>query len=492
MQRRGLASATGSVAAIGIADLEQAARHGSGTEVEVRGWIAPFRTEAAARYFALVEEAPCCIGCLPREPARRLEVFARMPVPITGARVRLKGHLVRLADGDEAGWRFQLRDAQLVVMPEEEDASGGNFTRRRVLHAATLACIAAGALPACVQTTGPVPSSGAADARKALQDMVTVDVHSHAGGVIGVRRVESHAAFTPVADPMREGGMAVLCLAIVSDAPTHHVVMPEHRIRPFRDPAPGELYAYGQQSFMRVHELIRQQQLLLVTRADDLAHARAQRPAIVVSAEGGDFLEGQPDRVEEAFARWQMRHLQLTHYRVNELGDIQTEPPVHGGLTAVGAEVVRRCNSLGVVVDVAHGTYDLVKQAAAVARKPLVLSHTSLAAHPGPHSRQITPEHARVIAGTGGLVGIWPPASIFPDMASLAGGMARMADVVGIDHVALGTDMRGLVGPSTFDSYRDLPALAEALLDHGFQTAEVQKILGGNYLRVFSECMVGS
>jgi hypothetical protein len=64
----------------------------------------------------------------------------------------------------------------------------------------------------------------------------------------------------PVADPMRDGGMAVLCLAIVSDSPTHHVTA-EKRIRPFRDPAPGELQAYGEQSFQRLHELARTQGL---------------------------------------------------------------------------------------------------------------------------------------------------------------------------------------------------------------------------------------
>ena len=103
-----------------------------------------------------------------------------------------------------------------------------------------------------------------------------------------------------------------------------------------------------------------------------------------------DFLEGRIERLEEAYRRWTLRHLQLTHYRVNELGDIQTEPPVHGGLTDFGAAVIRGCNRLGIVVDVAHGTLDLVKRAAAITAKPLVLSHTSLTSRPGPHSRQIT------------------------------------------------------------------------------------------------------
>ncbi|MFL6628580.1 MAG: membrane dipeptidase [Vitreoscilla sp.] len=118
-------------------------------------------------------------------------------------------------------------------------------------------------------------------------------------------------------------------------------------------------------------------------------------------------------------------------------------------------------------LNVAHGTYDLVRQASSVTDKPLVLPHTSLAAAPGPHSRLIAPDHARAIAGTGGVIGIWPPASIFPDLPALAVGVARMADVVGIEHVALGSGMNGLVGPSTFASYRDLPALTDACCSMG-------------------------
>ncbi|MBV8605407.1 MAG: membrane dipeptidase [Pelomonas sp.] len=288
---------------------------------------------------------------------------------------------------------------------------------------------------------------------------------------------------------MRDGGMAVLCLAIASDSPTPHVTA-DQRIRPFRDPAPGELLAYAEQSFARVHELARDQGLRVVRAAGELDAARGSDPAIVVTAEGGDFLEGSVAALDEAYERWALRHLQLTHYRVNDLGDIQTEAPVHGGLTPAGAAVIRRCNRLGVVVDVAHGTYELVRQAAALTDKPLVISHTSLAAAPKPRSRLISPDHARVIAGTGGVIGIWPPTAIFPDLAAIAAGIARMADVVGAAHVGLGSDMNGLVGPSALRSYRDLPALADALRRCGFGVDELRGILGGNYARVFRASVV--
>src|SRR5262249_31583668 len=151
--------------------------------------------------------------------------------------------------------------------------------------------------------------------------------------------------------------------------------------------------------------------------------------------------------------RWHLRHLQLTHYRPNEVGDIQTEAVVHGGLTEFGAEVIRRCNSRGIVVDIAHGTLDLVKKAASVTTKPLILSHTSIVGTPRPFSRLITAEHAKVVAATGGVVGVWPALFALKDLPAMVTNMARMADAAGVDHVGFGTDMQGIVGGSLFENY---------------------------------------
>src|ERR1041385_6546882 len=97
------------------------------------------------------------------------------------------------------------------------------------------------------------------------------------------------------------------------------------------------------------------------THAAAPQEARTNGPTMIVAVEGADFLEGALAPLEAAHRDHRLRQLQLTHYRVNELGDIQTLPPVHGGLTAFGADVIRACNRLGIVVDVAHGTYELVK-----------------------------------------------------------------------------------------------------------------------------------
>jgi membrane dipeptidase len=119
-----------------------------------------------------------------------------------------------------------------------------------------------------------------------------------------------------------------------------------------------------------------------VLTPDDLEAARvAGKPALIGTIEGGQFMEGRLGRLREVYDRG-IRHLQLVHYMPSDLGDQQTEDARWGGLTPLGADVVRECNRLGIVVDVAHGTMALVQQAAAATSVPFVLSHTSLARGP--------------------------------------------------------------------------------------------------------------
>ena len=460
-----------------------------GESVELSGWMIPLDPLAdSVDYFLLSADEPCCGGCVPRNPTTSIEVQAAAPIAPQAEALTLRGRFLRLVD-DPAGWRYRLVDARPLDRPEP---SPRTFSRR-----AFLASGAALGLSACApgrfggyteaHDSGAQTESVPAPAWQPPAGALTIDMHSHGGRVTVSRNpaIGAHRPFIPLAAPMRAGGMHVVCLAIVTDTTVTRVADNRKRFEAWRDPQPGELYALGQTEFQRAHQLIEREQMRVVTDTATLTASASLGPCAIISAEGADFLEGQVDRVDEAYSQHQLRHLQLTHYRVNELGDIQTEPPVHGGLTDMGAQVIRRCNALGIVVDVAHGTYDLVKRAADTTTKPLVLSHTALSAHPHARSRLITADHARVIAGTGGVIGVWPSSGSFKDLHAMAEGVKHMADVVGVEHVGLGTDMLGFISPPVFHSYEQLPDLAGALLQAGFSPAEVGAILGGNYRRVF-------
>jgi len=480
-----------------------------GKIVDLCGWMIPLDPTAdQADYFLLAADAPCCGGCLPRDPLSSIEVFAAAPCAPQEQAVTFRGRLERLTD-DPAGWRYQLIDARALDLDVQSAprsasrraflASGAalglaacapgrfaSYTEKQDAGATTASAAASSTQPADGQASAAATSDGPPAWR--TTDTLTIDMHSHAGRVTVSRdpALGANRPFLPLAAPMQAGGMNVICLAIVTDTTVTHVTADRKRIEAWRTPEDGELYALGQAEFKRAHELIEREQMQVVTNMASLATNSKAGPCVIIASEGADFLEGRLDRVDEAYTQHQLRHLQLTHYRVNELGDIQTEPPVHGGLTDFGADVVRRCNQLGIVVDVAHGTYDLVKRAADTTTKPLILSHTALSAHPKERSRLITADHARVIADTGGVIGVWPSSGTYRDLQGMADGMRRMADVVGVEHVGLGSDMLGFISPPVFRSYEQLPALADALLTAGFSNEEVGMVLGGNYHRVFA------
>ncbi len=423
-----------------------------GKAVEVSGFPVTILPTPTADRFLLTAEPGCCAGCVPNNPLAVIEVVADRPLRLGNGALRLSGTLQVSSDAD--AWRYQLHAAD--VMP--------GVSRRAVLAASPLFCLPATAM---AQAT----------------DGAAVDIHSHAGNLI--RAAFGRDSLLDVASPMRSGGLSVMCLAIVADSPV--IGASSGRIRPNRDPRAGELYTFSKGSFAKVHEIARNQSMPIVRTAADLRAARASQPSVIVTSEGADWLEGKIERLDEAYQRWQLRQLQLTHYRPTELGDIQTEPAVHGGLTDFGAEVIRRCNTLGIVVDIAHGTFDLVKRAVATTTKPLVLSHTALSDRPYPWTRLITSDHARAVASTGGVIGIWPVAQV-ANVSAYAENIARMVDVVGVDHVGIGTDQLGLLGPSCLPSYTDLPQLAAALSTR-FMPPEISKLLGGNYRRVFEICI---
>jgi len=353
------------------------------------------------------------------------------------------------------------------------------LTRRRLLGGAA-AALGAWSLGGCGGIHGRRLEDLDPRVPALLASATSVDFHSHAAGA-GNARVPRF----DLADHMRRGHLSAVCLCHSADGPVIRRPVGEGRIRQYRDPEPGELHAHTERRLAFMDALVAQHGMTRVLTPDDLEAARvAGRPALIGNIEGCQFMDGRLERVGEVYDRG-IRHLQLVHYMPSDLGDQQTEDPRWGGLSPLGADVIRECNRLGIVVDVAHATFELVQQAAAVTTVPFVLSHTSLARGPlSAHTRLISGEHARLMAQVGGVIGVWPSGSSFVDARDWVAGIARMVDVAGVDHVGIGTDMEGGVN-EVWDDYADLPAVADLLLRQGFSPEDAGKLLGGNYVRVF-------
>ena len=178
------------------------------------------------------------------------------------------------------------------------------------------------------------------------------------------------------------------------------------------------------------------------------AHDQGQ-PTIIQAVEGAHFLEGKLERLEAAYGRG-LRLLDLFHDHDAEppLGDLYTEPAHLGGLTELGATVIKECNRLGIVVDLNHASADTVAAALKVSSQPVLFSHTGLDTRLGSNERMgqmmkarlLSKEHAKVIADAGGVVGVWT--HLVDSPAEYVQAVKDMVDAVGIDHVGIGTDTK--------------------------------------------------
>ena len=349
------------------------------------------------------------------------------------------------------------------------------------LPLASIGAILAGQVGPLGSTEAARTAENASAALDVLRKSISIDVHSH-GGKTGI--ASKALPSRDLADAMRAGSLAVACLADVPDWPVLGRSA-EGALAAIRAPEPGELYGYHLGRLAWIDELVTHYGVRRALCATDLEAAHsAGEPAIIADVEGLDFLDMKLERLEEAHQRG-IRHVQLVHYTPNDIGDFQTGAVTHQGLTEFGAEVIRACHRLGFVCDVAHATEDMVKQTVKVATKPLLLSHTAVlgsrAMGPTPLTgRQISRDHARAIADTGGSVGIW---HFFPSLDRYVDGLKEMAEIVGVGHVSIGTDQfdpRGCV-----EDYTRWVHLVAAMLRGGFTPEDAGKILGGNYLRIF-------
>lgn len=266
---------------------------------------------------------------------------------------------------------------------------------------------------------------------------------------------------------------------------------------------------------------------------------KAKTPIVIQSVEGGHFLEGKIERLKVAYDRG-LRHFGLLHDNDASvpLGDVFTNPPQWGGLTAFGAEVIRECERLGILIDLSHCDNNSINAALKIAKKPVLVSHSGLNTRLGNNEmmskmmlpRLITKEQAKIVAGNGGVIGVWTHLAEKP--SDFAENIKGMVDVVGIDHVAIGTDTKMTpayhspndnwvqsqnkpkqdkntdkghqseqnsgkqqqkhIEKTTNTNWADQKrgfyySVVESLLNAGFGENEIGKIGGGNYCRIFGE-----
>jgi membrane dipeptidase len=228
-------------------------------------------------------------------------------------------------------------------------------------------------------------------------------------------------------------------------------------------------------------------QLRLITTPSDIDRLLADRKNGVsvvggmLSIEGLHDLEGKIENLDVLYAAG-FRMAGLTHFFDNDVAG-SMHGVGKGGLTPLGRQAVSRMEALGMIVDLAHASHATVADVLAIATRPVVFSHGGVQAT-CKVNRNLTDDEVRGVARTGGVIGIgyWQGAICSTKPEGVARAVAHIRDLVGIDHVGLGSDFDGST-TTGFDASQ-VAAVTQALLDGGFSEPDIRKVMGGNVLRV--------
>lgn len=362
---------------------------------------------------------------------------------------------------------------------------------------------------------------------------IGIDTHNHIDVPLDTNELPGPKA--ELAAEMKTSGLAAICMTFATDYK--------------RNIQPGEAYQRFLNGLTAMDDLLRDNNIQRSYNLGDIQAAHKKKQATVIqSIEGCHFLEGKIDRVEVAYKRG-IRHLGLLHDSdaAVPLGDVYTNPATFGGLTNFGTEVIKACNKLGMLVDLAHSSNDTINAALKIVEHPVIISHTGLNTQLGENAtmakmmapRLISKEQAKIVADAGGVIGVWTHLSDTP--LNYAKNIRAMVDVTGIDNVCIGTDTKltppyrspnnGLapkqtdnttkpndkpgiqgntkkndggpggnngkrIGERTNEAWADEKegfyyVVVDALLKTGFNEMDIAKIGGANYLRIFAAVTKG-
>ena len=250
-------------------------------------------------------------------------------------------------------------------------------------------------------------------------------------------------------------------------------------------PKPGEAFELSADRLKRLQQTVELGYAIHAdTPADVLAARERNEVAVMPALEGADALEGKIENLYEMH-RMGLRLIQLIHFRNNELGHMQTWPYSPGGLTDFGREVVREANRLGIIIDMAHANNETMMDVLEISEHPVIFSHGGVRKFTE-HDRAVTDQEIRAIADKGGIIGIWPHGRHIATVELMVDYMEHVIDVGGIDHVGIGSDLRGVSAYSKgFDEEANFRAIGVELLNRGYSDEDVGKVMGGNFFRVW-------
>jgi microsomal dipeptidase-like Zn-dependent dipeptidase len=223
---------------------------------------------------------------------------------------------------------------------------------------------------------------------------------------------------------------------------------------------------------------------------EDFLNDRITEPKLIgtmLSLEGVHALEGKMDNLDLLYDAG-YRMIGLVHFFDNKAGG-SNSGYVQGGLTTWGEELVKKAQSKGMVIDLAHASDAMIDDVVIMTAKPVVVSHTGVYSVCD-FTRNIKDEYIQNIVSTGGVVGVaWYEDMIGGvEIEKAAKAIKYIVDKFGAESAAVGTDCDGVIKVPVDIS--GIPMLTEALLGIGVSKPDIENVYGENFLRVLRGCLL--
>lgn len=222
---------------------------------------------------------------------------------------------------------------------------------------------------------------------------------------------------------------------------------------------------------------------------------RAGKKALLLGIENG-YAIGKDLANLVRFKETGIVYMTLCHNGDNDLCDSAKGNAEWNGLSPLGREAVREMNRLGILADVSHASEKTFYDVLETSSVPIVASHSSARALCD-HPRNLTDDQLRAIAARGGVVQVCLYNEFLRDdgqatVTDIVAHIRHIAAIAGIDHVGIGSDFDGGGGIPGCDGSNELINVTKALLEAGFTEAGLEKITGGNFLRVMQTAQAAS
>lgn len=229
--------------------------------------------------------------------------------------------------------------------------------------------------------------------------------------------------------------------------------------------------------------------VVIHSHSDLLKYLATRTPGQVagfLGTEGAQPLEGNLNNLADLYVAG-IRMMAPTHFTDTAIAG-SAAGMTKGGLSDLGRQWVHQMEARHMIIDLAHASPATLRDVTAIATRPLLVSHTGVKGTCN-NPRNLSDDELRAVAKTGGIVGIglWETATCGTDAHATARAIRYATNIIGIDHVALGSDFDGAV-IEPFDS-SGWVLLTGALLQEGFSEQEIRKIMGGNVVRVLMQVL---